>query len=49
MPSYVDLAVSRFYPFKHKPHKMVKPTQTFRQQIAEEMFECVWSFYGICT
>ena len=26
---------------------MVKRTQTVRQQIADEYFECVWPFYGI--
>ena len=30
-------------------HKMVKYTQIFRQQIANELFECVWPFYGIGT
>ena len=28
-------------------HKMVKPTQTICQQIADELFECVWTFCGI--
>ena len=33
---------SRFqYPFKRKPHKMVKQTQTIRRQFAGELFECV--------
>ena len=26
---------------------MVKHTQTIRQQIAEELFECVWLFVGL--
>ena len=26
---------------------MVKHTQTIRRQFADELFECVWSFYGI--
>ena len=26
---------------------MVKHTQTIRRQIANELFECVWSFCGI--
>ena len=28
-------------------HKMVEHTQTIRQQVADELFECVWSFCGI--
>ena len=27
--------------FNCQPHKMVKPTQTFRRQIGDELFECV--------
>ena len=27
--------------------KMVKRTQTIRRQIADELFECVWLFWGI--
>ena len=27
--------------------KMVKHTQTIRRQIADELFECVWSFCEI--
>ena len=26
---------------------MAKHTQPIRQQIAEELFECVWSFCGV--
>ena len=26
---------------------MVKHTQTIRRQIADDLFECVWPFYGI--
>ena len=26
---------------------MVKHTQTIRREIADELFECVWPFYGI--
>ena len=26
---------------------MVKHTQTIRRQIADELFECIWPFYGI--
>ena len=26
---------------------MVKHTQTIRRQIADELFECVWPFFGI--
>ena len=36
-----------FNPFKRQFHKMVKHAQTIRQQIADEMFECVWQFCGI--
>ena len=32
---------------KRESHKMVKHTQTIRWQIADELFECVWSFCGI--
>ena len=32
--------------FKLQPRKMVKHTQTIRQQIADELFECVWPFCG---
>ena len=34
-------------PFKRQFHKMVKHTQTIRRQIADELFECVWQYYGI--
>ena len=27
--------------FKHQPHKLVKHTQTIRQQFADKLFECV--------
>ena len=30
------------FPFKYQPHKMVKHTQTIRQQFADEVFQCVW-------
>ena len=30
------------YPFKRQSHKMIKHTQ----KIADELFECVWPFYG---
>ena len=33
--------------FKRQPHKMLKQTQTIRRLIADELFECVWSFCGI--
>ena len=29
---------------KRQSHKMVKHTQTIRQQIADKLFECVWPF-----
>ena len=35
------------YHFKRQFHKMVKHTQTIRRQIADELFECVWQYYGI--
>ena len=35
------------YPFKYKFHKMVKHTQTIRQQNADELCECVWPLFGI--
>ena len=35
------------YPFKRQIHKMVKHTQTNRRQIADDLFECVWPFFGI--
>ena len=33
--------------FKHQPHKMAKETQTIRGKIDGELFECVWTFYGL--
>ena len=36
-----------FNSFKRQFHKMVKHAQIIRQQIADEMFECVWQFCGI--
>ena len=35
------------YPFKRQFHKMVEHTQPIRRQIADELFEFVWPFYGI--
>ena len=35
------------WPFKRQSHKIAKPTQTIRRQIADELFECVSPFYGI--
>ena len=32
---------SKLNPCKRQPYKIVKPTQTIRQQIADELFECV--------
>ena len=29
------------------PHKMTKHTQTIRRLTADELFGCVWSFYGV--
>ena len=40
--------LSHYYiPFKRQSHKMVKHTQTIRRQFPDELFECVWPFYGI--
>ena len=36
-------------PFKRQFHEMVKHIQTIRPQIADELFECVWTFCGIGT
>ena len=36
-------------PLSTKSHKMVKYTQTICQQIADELFECVWPFCEIGT
>ena len=38
-----------FQPFKRKPHKMVKHTQTIRRQFADELFQCLWPFCKIGT
>ena len=38
-----------FQLFKCQPNKMVKHTQTIRRQFADEFFECVWPFCGICA
>ena len=35
------------YLFKRQPHKMVKHTQTICGQIPNELFKCVWRFYGV--
>ena len=35
---------SLYNPFKCQSHKMVTHTQTICQQIADELFECVWPF-----
>ena len=39
--------IERTQHFKGQHHKMVKHIQTIRWQIAEELFECVWSFCGV--
>ena len=31
----------------YQPHEMAKYTQTIRQQIADELFRCVWPFCGV--
>ena len=36
-----------FNPLRANPHKMVKNTQTIRQQFADELFECVCPFCEI--
>ena len=33
--------VKEYHTFKRQPRKMVSHTQTIRQQIANELFECV--------
>ena len=33
--------------FKRQYHNMVKHAQTIRRQIVDELFECVWPFWGI--
>ena len=38
---------SKSKPFKHQPHRMVKHTQTIRQDIPHELFECVWPFCAV--
>ena len=35
------------YPFKRRPHKMVKHTQTICREFADEFFECDWPFYTV--
>ena len=35
------LIVNTTEPFKRQPHKIVKFTQTIRQQFADTLFECV--------
>ena len=37
------------YLFKRQPLKMVKHTQAIRRQFAEELFEFVWRFCGVCA
>ena len=32
---------------KRQSHEMVKHTQTICRQIADELFECIWSFWGL--
>ena len=36
-------------PFKRQFHKMVKRNQKIRQQIADELFECVWPFCKVAA
>ena len=44
----VFLDVSSLHkPFKRQSHKMANHTQAIRRQFADELFECVWSFYEI--
>ena len=35
------------YTFKRQALKMVKHTQAIRHQFADELFECVWPFWGL--
>ena len=34
-------------PFVCQPYKTVKHTQTIRRQKADELFVCVWPFFGL--
>ena len=38
-----------FLSIKRQSQKMVKHAQTIRRQIADELFECVWTFCGIAA
>ena len=50
MPITVTLKTTgRYQLFKRQYQKMVKHTQTIRRQIADEWFDCAWSFCGIGT
>ena len=35
------------YTFKRQALKMVKHSQTIRHQFADELFDCVWPFWGL--
>ena len=37
----------KLWPFKRQYHKMVSHTQIIRRQIADQLFECAWSFCGV--
>ena len=37
----------RSYENQKRINKMAKHTQTIRRQFADELFECVWPFFGI--
>ena len=39
--------INKIQTFKRQSHKMVKHTQTIRQQIADELFEYFWPFCEI--
>ena len=44
---FLSLPVTSCLPFKRQPHRMVKPNQAIRRQIADELLECVWPFCGV--
>ena len=45
---YYESFFNRYYPFKHQPHKLVKHTQTIRQQFADKLFECLTILWVWC-
>ena len=43
LPVYVLNIIVHNKPFKRQSHKMAKHTQAIRRQIADKLFECVWT------